>query len=213
MMHKMKKGVIVDLDGTLLSINTFHKYIIFSFMEAVKSNDLFTALKLIFFVFFRKLRIIKHDTMKLCILNSTDSYMNECRIKSFVSALLEKINNKVLELIKKYKKRNYLICLSTAAPEIYVNELIKEFPQIFDFICSTPAPSREVLWRENVKQVKYNNTISLLNSRNVELNVLITDHFDDIPLLSVEKDLNILVNPSKQTCRKLNEQNIKYSIL
>ncbi|MDR2407609.1 MAG: hypothetical protein LBE13_05820 [Bacteroidales bacterium] len=209
----MKKGVVVDLDGTLVSSNTFHKYIIFSFREAVKSNHFFSVFNLIIFVICRKFRIIKHDTMKFHVLNSTNSYMNEDKIKSFVSTLFEKINKTVLNILNEYKKNDYLVCLSTAAPEIYVNELFKELPQFFDFMCSTPSPSKEILWRENVRQVKCNNTILLLNSKNIELKILITDHFDDMPLLSIKKDLNILVNPSKQTIKKLNEQNIKYLIL
>jgi hypothetical protein len=208
-----EKGVVVDLDGTLLSVNTFQKYIVFSFREAIKAFHFFIAFKIIFFVVCRKFRFIKHEVMKFHILNLTNSYLTKSDIVKFSSTLLNRTNIDILNILKDYKKRNYIISLSTAAPMIYVDELVTLFPLTFDIVCCTPMPSTKISWHENVRQMKSNNTISSLKNRNVTLNVLITDHFDDIPLLSIEKDLNLIVNPSKQTIRKLKKQNIKYSIL
>jgi phosphoserine phosphatase len=209
----MNKGVVVDLDGTLLSTNTFIEYILFSFRKTIGSACFSTALKLVFFVVCRKLRIIKHERMKFHILNLTNSYIGHPLIDEFVSSLLPKLDIRVLDVLKEYKQNDYKICLSTAAPEIYVNQICERLHQTFDFVCSTPMPSETLVWKENARQVKCDNTLSLLNKENTKLNVLITDHSDDIPLLSIEKDLNILFNPSKQTIFKLKLQNITYLIL
>jgi phosphoserine phosphatase len=208
----MKKGVVVDLDGTLLSTNTFQEYIVFSFKTIIKSGRCFTAFILLSLVICRKLRLIRHDTMKFHILNLINPYITQYQIKAFISTLLGKINKSVLTVLTEYKKNNYVICLSTAAPDIYVNELVKELFCLFDIICATPTPSKNVPWRENTRQIKCDSTLALLNSKNTKLSVLITDHFDDIPLLSIGKDLNILVKPSEQTIKKLNKYNVKYSI-
>jgi phosphoserine phosphatase len=208
----MKKGVVVDLDGTLLSTNTFKEYIIFSCKEAIKCHFFYVLTLIFFWVIIRKIRLIKHDVMKYHVLHLTKFYMTQTKIEIFTSIIVSKINNSILCLLRKLKKKKYTICLSTAAPGVYVKPLSEYLSSVIDFIVTTPMPSGNFSWHENVRQVKADNTIKLLNQNGIQLKILITDHHDDIPLLLIKKDSNILVSPSKRTISKLRAFNIEYSI-
>jgi phosphoserine phosphatase len=150
--------------------------------------------------------------MKYYILRLTKFYITKSKIDTFIPILLKKVNNSILYLLQEFKQKEYIVCLSTAAPEVYAIPLLEHFTSTIDFIIGTPMPIKNSSWHENVRQIKADNTIQLLNQNNIQLKVLITDHYDDIPLLLIQKDSNILVSPSRKTISELRMYNIKYSI-
>lgn len=207
----MQKGLVVDLDGTLLSTNTFTQFIIQSTIVMIHTHKWGKVWLLIQVIIKRKLKQVTHEQMKFKILQITNDLFSEQEILQFAQKLSKERNNNVIKVITDYKKQGYITCLSTAAPFIYA----KKIQEIFniDLICATPSPINNLSWKENVKEEKCNNTIKLLNSNNIGLNIFITDHYDDIPLLEISKEKNILISPSKKTLNKLNTKSIKYSVL
>ena len=207
----MQKGLVVDLDGTLLSTNTFTQFIIQSTIAMIYTFKWEKVWLLIQVIIKRKLRQVTHEQMKFKILQITNDLFSEQEILQFAQKLLKKKNNNVIKVITDYKKQGYITCLSTAAPFIYA----KKIQEIFniDLICVTPSPINNLSWKENVKEEKCSNTIKLLQKNNIELNIFITDHYDDIPLLEIPKDENILVAPSYKTLKLINTKLIQYNIL
>ena len=67
-------------------------------------------------------------------------------------------------------------------------------------------------WRENVGEVKRDKVEELLALNDARLSIFVTDHYDDLPLLALEKDSNLLVNPSASTCESCKRRNILFSI-
>lgn len=210
--EKMKKGIVVDLDGTLLQTNTFKDYIIFVIKEGVHHFKLHIAILLFFWVLCRKLRLITHETMKYQVLRVSLSFMTESRLRSFVSQIETKQNMKVVKLCQRFQQEGYYMLLSTAAPENYVQFLYSDF--LFDYYCASPLPTKKgTQWRENVREQKKNNTLEILHKENVSLEIMITDHYDDLPLLEEQKKRNILVSPSTKTIEKLSQLKINYDII
>ncbi len=207
----MRKGVVVDLDGTLLQTNTFKDYILFVGNETLRQCQFHIAILLLGWVLCRKFRLISHETMKYRILRTTQSFMIESRLQNFVFKIRKKQNTEVVRLCQKFKQSGYYILLSTAAPESYVRLLFSDFR--FDAYCASPLPQRGRLWKENVREQKRNNTLALLQRENVLLEVMITDHYDDLPLLRERKKRNILVAPTAKTIEKLSQLNINYEII
>lgn len=207
----MRKGVVVDLDGTLLQTNTFKDYIVFVIKEGVHHFKLHIAIFLFFWVLCRKLRLITHETMKYQVLRASQSFMTESRLRSFVSQIETKQNMKVVKLCQQFHREGYYMLLSTAAPENYVQVLYSDFS--FDYYCASLLPQNETQWRENVRDQKKNNTLKILHEENVSLEIMITDHHDDLPLLKVSKRKNILVSPTVKTIKKLSRFKINYEII
>lgn len=211
---KMKRGVVVDLDGTLLRVNTFKEYIVFSLKEAVKSWQMDIVAALCLWVLLRKCRLIRHEKMKFHILLATLHFMDVSRLQAFVKEwLLPNLNQQVYELCQQYKKDGYYVCLSTAAPKNYVIYLVKHLSFVDSYI-ATPMPDDcRIEWKENIRELKCRNTIEWLKSQSVSLHTMITDHYDDLPLLLHPKEQNILVNPSTKTLNFIKLEQVSCRVL
>ena len=207
----MKKTVVIDLDGTLFSTNTFEHYILFVIKEALKRFDVWTAFYVACLVALRKIRLIStHERMKYKILKRSACYSTQIRMRSLVDSLKKFENVDVLKMMQKYKEQGYVLLLSTAAPQPYAGIISSDYG--FDYFCATEMPER-IGWRENVNQQKKKNTIELLDSFGGQLSVLITDHYDDIPLLCVPKECNYLVSPTEKSRTILDDNKVSYTLL
>ena len=207
----MQKTAVIDLDGTLLTINTFKSYILFVNKLACRKARLDIAVILAFWVGLRKCRLITHEKMKLHILKYSAHFMNRKRLNDFVDSILPFRNGKVYECALAYRKQGFFLCLSTAAPVSYASLIAERLS--FDSVCATPMPSQVKDWRENVREIKRKNTLKQLGEHHLVLEILMTDHYDDIPLLKEEKSKNIVVSPTACTLEKLEKENIHFELL
>ena len=198
----LKKAVIIDLDGTLIYENTFKEFLKFIGIEAIKVFRLDIALV-------RKMRFISHKNMKFHVLKISQSLTTVKKMEYFSKRLLAGINTCVIEKVEYYKQNGYSIYLSTAAPICYAKWIGKHLR--FNGVLATPMPCDK--WEENVREKKKDNTLAYLIHQNASLEILLTDHYDDVPLLSVPKERNYIVNPSLKTINMLNEYHIEYVLL
>lgn len=206
----MKKAVIVDFDGTFVSINSFEFFYKELAISALKEKDIDLFAFLFKQITLRKLRLIKHCELK----KRTLHYFFENELNSFVPTFVNKlhefVNESVLSICKDYKKNGYAVHLCTAAPELYVKPFVDSFDVKFDDVICTPNPHEDCEWKENLLERKKETTMELLSQRDEQLSVLITDHHNDLPLLSVTKEKNLLVNPSSETISILKDNQIPF---
>ena len=202
----MRKAIVIDLDGTLLNTNTFICYIIFICKIALLKGDFFSVCRVVLLIFLRKIRIISsHENFKKKILTCLNKYSNERNMKDFSVTMYKYENQRVISLLNKYRELGYATLLSSAAPETYVEVIASHY--LFDFKCATPKVI-DSNWRENVGEFKKYNTLSLLKRNSLVMSVLVTDHYDDLPLLQINKDNNFIVNPTDKTRRKIEEKHV-----
>lgn len=207
----MKPALVVDLDKTLLKIDTFRAYIMYVGIEALKVFRLDICLVLALYTILRKARLISHKTLKFHVLRKSQFFMNDSRLDVFVSQISCEVNPKVFDIIEEYKSQGAYSLLSTAAPINYANKIKTMFA--FDGICATPMPNKGVLWNENVREKKCNTTLVFLQEKGLELDTFITDHYDDLELLKVKKRRNILVEPSVNTLKKVRECGVAFDTI
>lgn len=206
----MRKAVVVDLDGTLVRINTFKVYIEYACEVALRNGRMDICAQLVWNVLLRKFRWISHEVMKYRILRATNGVMTRKRLDLLVDRLSLSLNPNVINLLGKYRKEGYFILLSTAAPEHYASILSERLS--LDGVCATAIPKKRTGWKENVRSIKCENTINYLKNRDLSLDILITDHYDDIPLLKINKEKNILVSPSQNSIEKIEDEKIKFEL-
>ena len=188
----MSKVLVIDLDGTLMSVNTFHyyiKFICYSYLKLLKLKSLFLILGV---VVLRVFKIVSHSVMKfeiLKIVETTDSLDHE----SFVVNLL-KFLNPILEI----KQGDFdLKILATAAPENYSKIIAEKLD--FDYCIATNSKDK----LENIRENKLHNVKCLLKKINkTHVDLFISDHIDDLPLFNYSKSI-ILVNPDINLLEKL----------
>jgi len=199
--------VLIDLDGTFVSVNTFHKWMKFLFIEELKKFHLISVFTILKIVFLRSMKKIDHSKMKFSILKISEQTMDEKQIETFVQSLHPYVNNDLLLILE--NDCNTTI-LATAAPILYAQEIQKVYN--FDHVIATGKTS-EIEWKENIKEEKKKNVISLLKQHNLnnERSILYTDHHDDLPLMRYS-NFTYLINASEETKRLTLHESIKYKV-
>ena len=203
----MKKVLVIDLDGTLFSINTFHFWIKFLILNAFKRFNISLFFKIIFSCSLRLFRLISHSKMKYLILNATKNQSSIDNHK-FIKSIQQYTN----DLSKFIEDDSYEIkILATAAPMSYASIISNIYN--FNSCIATGNPIDKLSWKENLKEVKKDNVLLYLNKFNInKIDTLITDHFDDLPLM--QHSLNtILIAPTSSTTAFLKKEAIPYTII
>lgn len=181
----MRKALAIDLDGTLLSTNTFRDYLSYCGSAALHNFQFGICFSILWWVTLRKLRFVSHSRMKQALLDRTAAFMTQkSRLDHFVEKEMTYLNVQVQQIMEPYRNRGHLLVLATAAPAFYAHP-IAEFLNL-DLCCGTLLPSEVVIgqWQENVGQQKVDALKRLLQVHKAELDVVITDHSDDLPLLN-----------------------------
>lgn len=203
-----RRAVVVDLDGTLLSTNTFKDYVLFVAKESVAALRVDVTIGVAFFVALRLMRVVSHSTMKYYLLKVTVRFMGADRLSRLAEMLLLKANQDVTALCEDYRRQGCYVLLATAAPESYAGILSSRMGM--DGCCATPMPRHGLQWKENVREQKREAVLQHLEPANASIAVVITDHHDDIPLMSSNPGKNLLVNPSPKTISLVRVHGIQF---
>lgn len=202
----MKKTVlVVDLDGTLFSINTFHYFIKFLIKDYFKKFKLFSLLQICLILFLRLVKLSTHSKMKYSIIKQVSR--KDIDFNSFVDSIASHKNN--IPILKEFF--NFKI-LATAAPNNYSEIISKN--ENFHICFATQFPKHGFFENfQNIREVKKEAVMSYLSKENIKvIDVLVTDHIDDLPLMKVAKR-NIIVAPKKETIKQLKLNNIPFELL
>ena len=197
---------MVDLDGTLFKINTFHFFIRFYGIHCITAFKIVSLVKIVWILSSRLLGLLSHGKMKFDILKLTSNMPNSFYEK-FVDGIL-RYKRSINEINKNYDFK----ILATAAPSCYA-EIIARIEN-FDFCIATKFPNlgfNESF--ENIGAVKKKNVMNLLSKKGINIiDTVITDHIDDLPLMQVSKRVKV-VNPNKKLISELNQHQISYAII
>lgn len=206
-----KQAVVVDLDGTFLTTNTFREFVVWAFFYTLRIFRIDVALIIAFLVVMRWLRIVTHATMKLRILKVVSPLIDQKNVRVFVDKLMAKKNIKVCAMLDRYKIAGCHLLMATAAPAVYAEMIAQQAG--FDDCISTSMPRKGDDWRENVGEEKRDRIIQYLAEKEMLLTVVITDHYDDIALMKSNGGTNYLVSPSAKTISKVDQVGINYTLL
>jgi len=203
-----KTLLIIDLDGTFVSVNTFHKWMKFLFLEELKQFHLTSVMKILSIIFFRLTKNIAHREMKFRILKLSEKNISKQQINTFVDTLDVYVNQTILTKLQDVSTRTLL---ATAAPLLYA-QAIKEKYQFDDVIATEYTHVEE--WRENIKEEKKNSYLKLLHDKAIDPKkvILYSDHHDDLPLMKIS-DFTYLVQPSETTKNAARAAHISFEII
>jgi len=203
-----KNVTVVDLDGTLMCVNTFHKWMQRLFLLCLKRGYLFDMLKLLLIIFLRAIKQIDHAAMKFSILEISQKRVSSSDISHFVNTLHRHVNHHILHTRHDGQQ---IYILATAAPRLYAEEIAKRYH--FDYVIATENTSKQP-WKENLKETKKENLLKLLAlyAPNSKFVTLYTDHHDDLPLMKIASH-TILVNPDNETLRQVQSAHIDYETI
>lgn len=176
-----KKALVVDFDGSLYRGNSFEDCVKMATKHACRQGQLLAVLRICFWVGLRKIRCINHARMKYHLLPILEKHLP---LPEFTDHLQLHLNEEVLEQCEAYRALGYHLCLATAAPRFYIEGLATMLK--FDSCCATESAHLPYAqWKENKGEEKRDRCLQLLALAGAELELFITDHQDDAPLLAV----------------------------
>ena len=200
-----KRVLVVDLDGTLFTINTFHHFIKYLIIKSITRFKVLLLFKLSLAISSRLFQ--PHAKMKYHILNllknRTDIDYNE-----FVNTISSK--KRALKILQDISFD--IKILATAAPSCYANIIAKN--NHFHICLGTDFPHSSFNSAfENSKMVKKENVLSYLSNNNINhIDVLVTDHKDDLPLIKLAMR-NKIVNPNENLVAYLKQNSISFEVI
>lgn len=200
-----KKVLVVDLDGTLYNRNTFHEFLFFLVKYFFIRGAIFQLLSLIIVIMQRLFWLISHAKMKyrvlLIIRNLKIDYTN------FISKL-EKHKNQLIEV----SDSSFDIkILATAAPSCYAKIISKSHG--FDHCLATDFPKNGFHPKfENLGDEKKKNLQNYIESHGIKtIDVFITDHIDDAPIVKLATK-SVIISPNPEFLSWLNKNLINFEV-
>lgn len=190
--------MVVDLDGTLVGGNTLHIYITCGLKRLLRRGRIIKTASIAGLLTLRAVHAISHRTMKFGALKHIDK--SDKRLKDmFESRVGKRVNIKVMALIDQWCGDGNQILLATAAPEIYV-------PWIWhnDFLATPVEHNPERI--EMRADVKADAVRVYAAANKCNIDTIVTDHHDDLPLMKLARGSVYLVRPSAATMRHINRQ-------
>ena len=200
-----KKVLVVDLDGTLYDRNTFHEFLFFLVKYFFIRVAIFRFLPLIIVIMQRLFNLISHAKMKyrvLLIIRNLDIDYTD-----FISKLSKHKNE-----LKEISDTSFDIkILATAAPSCYATHIAKA--EGFDACLATDIPENGFTPDfENLRDRKKENLLDYFKKNNLKsVDVFITDHIDDVPIIKIAKK-NIIINPNTKFSNWLKENLINFEV-
>lgn len=178
----------VDLDNTLVRGNTLHIYI----QEGMRRAGIVNRLGILWLLALRKSNLISHVTMKFGCLSRINHSDHELQ-RNFTERVTALLSPKVQERIRNF---NGSVILATAAADVYI-PLIWDGPFLATQTANNPSRMelRGMAKAEAVVQYAIHNGLTLTSA--------LTDHSDDLPLLSIPGIRPVLVNPSAATLESM----------
>ncbi|WP_289158264.1 HAD family hydrolase [uncultured Muribaculum sp.] len=207
--EEMTPTVVIDLDGTLLDCNTFRRYIMAMSKTMAVRCHIYDLMVVVVFVVLRGVRVISHARMKRQVLKTTGKYATEEWLRDFSTRLFDYRNNRVLDVIRYYKEKSYGVIIATAAPANYATWIAD---RVHVGVCLATPMDVDDDWEEFSGERKLEAVMQYLNKAGGELTTVVTDHYDDLPLLKYNLGRNIIISPSKKTLRKLEWANVRHEI-
>lgn len=169
---------VVDLDCTLVSVNTFPRWVSFLAFRAFLRRDTQQAATIVCWVIARRLRLMSHNDLKRRIINlpvlpaEAPRFANRLR-KYFCADIVERVEGSTAAHR----------VLATAAPKSYVPAIVDELGLKFDAVLAANTDGDRYIAMSG--QAKLHAVTSYLDARfgsDGYVYSLYTDHEDDLPL-------------------------------
>ncbi|MBD5224355.1 MAG: haloacid dehalogenase-like hydrolase [Bacteroidales bacterium] len=203
--------LVVDLDGTLVDVNSFTSFVTYLVVQMAKYGKWNAFFKVIHIVGLRKMRCISHADAKKAIIDCCNSVYggNKQIYSEFCEGLGKRLRPSVINIIDKYRRTGATVALATAAPAEYAELFAHSCG--FDYCIASgfgksgeSSRTYECKGDEKLRRVK-----ELCLRENIEIAAVITDHEDDLPLLTIAPEC-YLVNPSLTTENAVRKKGIRY---
>lgn len=197
-------AVVVDLDGTLLRVNSWPLFARALMRSLLRRGHLASAARLAWKALLRKAGRIDHRRLKYAFGHIAAKHFAEADLELLLRELCGYVAADVMELLAEYARRGAEPLLATAAAAEYSRPLGRRLG--FTLIAAS-SDARCASVEEYVEckgAAKVAAVDSLLEKEHLRVAAIITDHHHDLPLLQAYPDAErLLVRPGEESLRKI----------
>ena len=179
---RYKSITLVDLDGTLVKVNTWPFFARKVLNQAFGKGKVPMAFCLGFMLLLRKLKFISHKRIKKFFLLRSHDLLNKHDREKFAFEMSCHFNPDVLRLLEEASHKDSLIVMATAAAGEYA-PLISAHAGINKTLCS-PRACKGTDYIECRGDKKADEAQKLAELSGLPVSLVITDHNDDLPLFN-----------------------------
>ncbi|MDM1546508.1 haloacid dehalogenase-like hydrolase [Empedobacter falsenii] len=186
----MDKKAVFDFDQTLILVNSFTKWVAFLLSKSFEIGDYKLFYKVSILIFKRKIiKTLSHQNFKKALIEFD---VKQDYYELFAIELREYINQEVLNQLIELNQKKYKIAISSAAPEKYLKEFVKNYIPTKEILVIGAIIENNVL-NDNFREKKVANLVKkgFLNPRE-EFEILYTDSFEDFPLAEFAKEIHLI---------------------
>ncbi len=195
-----KKIVVVDLDGTLISVNSYPRWVAYIFKQTALDGEFTLSLQVLKLLLWRKMGGITHQMFKKQMMML--QYKSEYDIK-FARELMNQVRLNVVNALKALDKP--FLVLSTAAPVNYSSYFQQVAGLKFDAVLSSRVEKGKLI--ENHGEGKVDNFLDKFGDSGCD--IFFTDHHEDLPMMHLAKKV-FLVSPTHKTRKLVRESGIEF---
>ncbi|MGV0921348.1 haloacid dehalogenase-like hydrolase [Empedobacter falsenii] len=186
----MDKKAVFDFDQTLINVNSFTKWVAFLLSKSFENGDYKLFYKVSILIFRRKIiKTLSHQNFKKTLIEFN---LKQDYYELFAIELSEYINQEVLNHLIELNQNDYKIAISSAAPEKYLKEFVKNYIPTKEILVIGAIIENNVL-NDNFGEKKVANLVKkgFLNPGE-EFEILYTDSFEDFPLAEFAKEIHLI---------------------
>lgn len=163
---------VIDLDGTLLTVNSWHYFLRFLIKKALRHN-LLQASWLAMLALLRKAKIISHSTIKYRYMLAAKRLLNDSDIEAFADDMSRYLNPDVVKLIADKRANGSTILLATAAAGEYAVAISRKAN--IDNIIATPPAEHGKTYTQTAGNRKADLVADFAASRDATVTLIATD--------------------------------------
>lgn len=199
---------VFDLDGTLIAGNSFHRWLVTLWLWAFWHGLWVICAHLMILFAARLFRLIEHRQLKKAVIKHSLQAPSAI-IERFVVRLAQQVRPRLRDCILQHKQEGLTVVIVTAAPEVYLTGFAEACGA--DALLGTSSQLSGD-WQENLGQCKWQSLCQYYYGQHIQLDVMYSDHSDDLPLLR-RANRAVIVAPSSKQWQLLQESGVSCVLL
>lgn len=206
------KIAVIDVDGSLLCGNSL-KMLLFRTLSCQMRKGRWVAMfSLCIEMLKRILHVSSHVRLKEHICNAALAVMTDADFVALTAAMMAKVRPSVRRIINHWIADGGSVVVASAGMRFCLKDMVAQMG--LRYLVATEMNPDGTIGSEVRTVAKLKAVISLASSENLgEIGLVLTDHIDDLPLLSLPGIRRVLVYPSRRLRRALETLSLSYEII
>lgn len=207
-----KKIAVIDVDDSLLRGNSLKILLWFTVKSQIKRGQWLSLLKLCMAMARRVVHLSSHIELKEQICCCAIEALTEADCEAMTETLTAKVRPEVRKIINHWIADGGEVVIASAGMRRWLKDMVSRMG--VRYLVATDMMSDGSLGVEARSEMKLQGVRTLAAAEGLgEIGLVVTDHIDDLPLLSLPDIRRVLVSPARNLLSTLEASSLPYEII